>query len=50
MLQIDVITREEFNDETNEFITEAFRIDLEHSLLSLSKWESVYQKPFVNSK
>ena len=50
MLQIDVITREEFNDETNEFITETFRIDLEHSLLSLSKWESVYQKPFVNSK
>ena len=50
MLQIDVITREEFNDETNEFITETFRIDLEHSLLSLSKWESVYQKPFINSK
>jgi hypothetical protein len=37
-----------FNEETSEFISVQSRtIRLEHSLLSLSKWESIWCKPFL---
>lgn len=48
MLRIIIEGTEMFNDETNEFSTVGgFVLDLEHSLISLSKWESKHQKPFL---
>ncbi len=43
------IKEELFNNETQEFshlVHGSF--DLEHSLVSLSKWESIHQKPFLS--
>lgn len=55
MLQITIpeVVSEKFNDETNEFVYEivskAQTLQLEHSLISLSKWESKWCKPFLSS-
>src|SRR5699024_12537840 len=47
MLQVEVITSETYDDERNEFYEETYALGLEHSLRSLSKWESMYEKPFL---
>ena len=50
MLKI-TIAAEEFYDETTEKFSSVGGIDLEleHSLISLSKWESEFEKPFLTA-
>jgi len=51
MLQITLPEREFFNEATGEFInTKAVTLKLEHSLVSLSRWESKWKKPFLSNK
>lgn len=50
MLQIDVPEMEYFDDSTQEFFYRKKQtLFLEHSLISISKWESMYKKPFLDS-
>lgn len=49
MLQITVPDREWFDNNTQQFYSlKGGVLKLEHSLLSISKWESKWHKPFLN--
>lgn len=50
MLEIHVDSREGFDEIKQEFVeTPAIVLQLEHSLISISKWESKWHKPFLQS-
>lgn len=51
MLRITIPKREFFNEETGEFIyMNEQTLQMEHSLISLSKWEAKWNKAFLSRK
>jgi hypothetical protein len=51
MLEIIIPGLELYNEETNEFTCyDDVKLELEHSLISISKWESKWCKPFLDGK
>lgn len=49
MLKLIIDSEEFFNEETQRFITNGqIVLELEHSLASVSKWESIHQVPFLS--
>lgn len=51
MLVIEVGGEESYNNDTGEFLTVGgTELRLEHSLASLSKWESIHEKAFIGNE
>jgi hypothetical protein len=51
MLKLTILGTEYFNEETSTFETvDDIDLELEHSLVSLSKWESKFKKPFLSNE
>lgn len=51
MLIINTEKQEFFDEKNQEFITiPEYTLHMEHSLVSISKWEAEYGKPFLNNK
>ena len=51
MIEITIPETEAFNERTSEFVTlKSYSICLEHSLVSISKWESKWKKPFLHTQ
>ena len=51
MLQIVIPAREFYDEEKEEFFnTKEYTLSLEHSLVSISKWEARWHKPFISNE
>ena len=51
MLKVTIPDKELYDDDSNEFIqSKGQTIVIEHSLVSLSKWESKWKKPFLKKE
>lgn len=51
MLNVTVPQTEYFNERTQKFVvSKPHKLALEHSLVSLSKWEAKWKKPFLSTK
>ena len=51
MLHITIPAGELYNEDTGEFLhTKEQKLTLEHSLVSLARWESKWHKPFLSPK
>lgn len=51
MLTVIIPKVEKYDEKENEFIyTKSYTIQLEHSLVAISKWESKWNKPFLSKK
>lgn len=49
MLVIKIPASECYNNETNEFVNiSEYTLHMEHSLVSISKWEAEFEKPFLD--
>lgn len=49
MLKLVIVGQEFYNEETETFETvDGIELTLEHSLVSVSKWESKHKKPFLS--
>ena len=51
MLEINVATQESYDEIEAKFgVIDSVKVRLEHSLVSVSKWESLWKKAFLGSK
>jgi len=51
MLEIDVTLEESYDEDRGKFVViDSCRVKLEHSLVSVSKWESVWEQAFLGKK
>lgn len=51
MIRITIPEDSVWNDRTEEFVTvPGITLELEHSLYSMSKWESKYKRPFLDQR
>lgn len=52
MLEIEIPGETIYDDETEKFVdvSKTVKLTLEHSLISLSKWEAKYERPFLGDK
>lgn len=51
MLKIEIPEQEYYDEVKGEFFTvKAHTLSLEHSLVSISKWESKWKKPYIDDK
>lgn len=51
MLTVTILGEEYFDDDLEIFVyPESIELQLEHSLVSLSKWETEFEKPFLGSQ